>query len=44
MSEPLILPGISTVNETQTVIDFDSDEPLVCPLDKEDGETCESCQ
>lgn len=25
-------------------IDFDSDEPLACPLDREDGEPCESCQ
>ena len=27
-----------------TLIDFDSDEPLACPVDKADGETCESCQ
>lgn len=25
-------------------MDFDSDEPLVCPLDKKDDQTCESCQ
>ena len=25
-------------------IDFDSDEPLICPMDKQDGEACESCQ
>ena len=25
-------------------IDFDSDEPLACPLNRNDGEPCESCQ
>lgn len=25
-------------------IDFESDEPLACPLDRNDGEPCESCQ
>lgn len=25
-------------------IDFDSDEPLACPLDREEGQPCESCQ
>lgn len=25
-------------------IDFDSDEPLACPLDKADGQPCEGCQ
>ena len=25
-------------------LDFDSDEPLACPIGKVDGEACESCQ
>ena len=28
----------------QMELDFDSDEPLACPIGKVDGETCESCQ
>jgi hypothetical protein len=24
--------------------DLDSDQPLICPMDKQDGEACESCQ
>lgn len=35
---------LSAVLEQLPEIDFDSDEPLVCPFDKEDGEACEACQ
>lgn len=30
--------------EPQPVIDFDSDEPLVCNRDQSGDTTCESCQ
>ena len=30
--------------ESQQEIDFDSDEPLECPIDRPEGEPCESCQ
>lgn len=39
MSEPQTQPA-----EIESVIDFDSDKPLACPLNPELGEICEACQ
>lgn len=37
-------PKFDGLMETQMELDFDSDEPLACPIGKVDGEACESCQ
>lgn len=35
---------IERVLEETPEIDFDSDEPLICPMGEDDGEPCEACQ